>query len=87
MDVDSEAPPLTSKVTSRTSSSDSETQNGTRNERAEVSKDPEKAATQAPTGTVGAVEPAHLKAAFESSPELPMAWHDAKAFREPFATP
>ena len=32
-------------------------------------------------------EPAHLRATFDSNPELRAAWHDASAYRESFATP
>src|SRR6266481_3488036 len=32
-------------------------------------------------------EPTHLRAAFDSNPELRAAWHDASAYRESFATP
>src|ERR1700722_8944187 len=32
-------------------------------------------------------EPAHLQAAFSANPELRTAWHDAKSYRETFATP
>ena len=32
-------------------------------------------------------EPAHLQAAFAANPELRAAWHEAKSFRETFATP
>ncbi len=32
-------------------------------------------------------EPAHLQAAFAANPELRAAWHDAKSYRETFATP
>jgi hypothetical protein len=32
-------------------------------------------------------EPAHLQAAFAANPELRVAWHDAKSYRETFATP
>ncbi len=32
-------------------------------------------------------EPAHLRATFDSNPELRAAWHDASAYRESFSTP
>jgi hypothetical protein len=32
-------------------------------------------------------EPAHLQAAFAANPELRAAWHEAKSYRETFATP
>jgi hypothetical protein len=40
-------------------------------------------ASDAPT----AAEPAHLRAAFDTNPELRAAWRDASAYRESFATP
>jgi hypothetical protein len=41
--------------------------------------------TRATTNPGG--EPAHLQAAFAANPELRTAWHDAKSYRETFATP
>jgi hypothetical protein len=68
------------------SSSATETRNAAQNGRAETSNDPAGAATDA-VAPAGAAEPAHLKAAFTASPELRAAWHDARAYREAFATP
>jgi hypothetical protein len=47
------------------------------------------APTAAHVRTAGdpAAEPVHLQAAFEANPELRAAWHDAKSYREAFATP
>jgi hypothetical protein len=40
-----------------------------------------------PAGHTSSPEPAHLRATFDSNPELRAAWHDASAYRESFATP
>ena len=41
----------------------------------------------APATHASTPEPAHLRATFDSNPELRAAWHDASAYRESFATP
>jgi hypothetical protein len=68
------------------SSASSETQNARQNGGTEIGNHSAGAAAEAVAAS-GAAEPAHLKAAFETSPELRLAWHDAKAYRETFATP
>jgi hypothetical protein len=74
------------QTTGSASSSASVTQNAAQNGGAEIGNDPAGAAAEAAIAA-GAAEPAHLKAAFEASPELRAAWHEAKAYRETFATP
>jgi hypothetical protein len=69
-----------------TSSSAPEMRNAAQNGRDETSNDRAGAAADAVTAA-GVAEPAHLRAAFEASPELRAAWHDARAYRETFATP
>jgi hypothetical protein len=48
---------------------------------------PEGAAAEARATAGPGGEPAHLQAAFAANPELRAAWHDAKSYRETFATP
>ena len=45
------------------------------------------AAAQSLTAADTTTEPTHLHAAFEANPELRVAWHDARSYREAFATP
>ncbi|HXN73004.1 MAG TPA: hypothetical protein VN861_10680 [Candidatus Acidoferrales bacterium] len=68
------------------SSSDPETQETAQDGRAKSGNNSLGAAADAAVAA-GAAEPAHLKAAFDAAPELRTAWHEAKAYRETFATP
>jgi len=49
--------------------------------------DSERVATEAHATSGAGTEPAHLQAALAANPELRAAWHDAKSYRETFATP
>src|ERR1700733_12289762 len=49
--------------------------------------DPEDVAAEVRATAGPGGEPAHLQAAFSANPELRTAWHDAKSYRETFATP
>jgi HPt (histidine-containing phosphotransfer) domain-containing protein len=49
--------------------------------------DPEDVAAEVRATAGPGGEPAHLQAAFAANPELRTAWHDAKSYRETFATP